>query len=236
MSKRAVILAGGKGVRLQPYTIFLPKPLMPIGDYPILEIVIRQLASQGFSHVTMTVSHLAELVYAFFGDGRKWDIKIDYSFETEPLGTVGPLSLIKDLPENFLVMNGDVLTDLNYSSFHDYHVQNRYHMSISSCMREDPTDYGVLHINESDRLFAFEEKPVVQCDVSMGVYMFNKEILKYIPNGKAYGFDNLVIDLIRDKNYPFVKKFNGYWKDIGKPDDYAQVVEEFEKVKNGLLK
>src|SRR4051794_13902280 len=114
MSRRAVILAGGKGTRLRPYTVVLPKPLMPIGEYPILEVIIRQLAMQGFERITLLVNHQAELIRAFFGDGEKWDVQIDYSIESEPLSTIAPLGLVKDLPQNFLLMNGDILTDLNF--------------------------------------------------------------------------------------------------------------------------
>src|SRR3954451_24526909 len=114
MSKRAVVLAGGRGSRLKPYTVVLPKPLMPIGEYPILEVIIRQLAAQGFRRITMAVNHQASLIQAFFGDGCKWGVEIDYSLEEQPLGTIAPLSLISDLPETFLLMNGDVLTDLDY--------------------------------------------------------------------------------------------------------------------------
>ena len=122
MSKRAVILAGGMGTRLRPYTVVLPKPLMPIGDFPILEVVIRQLVNNGFDHITLAVNHQAALIRAFFGDGSNWNVLIDYSQENEPLGTIGPLRLITDLPENFLVMNGDILTDLDFSNFYDEHV------------------------------------------------------------------------------------------------------------------
>ena len=116
MNRRAVILAGGKGTRLRPYTVVLPKPLMPIGEYPILEVVVRQLARHGFDRVTMAVNHQAELIKAFFGDGSKWHVQIDYSLEDQPLGTMGPLKRIADLPEHFLVMNGDVLTDLDFAA------------------------------------------------------------------------------------------------------------------------
>jgi NDP-sugar pyrophosphorylase family protein len=136
MSKRAIILAGGKGTRLRPYTVVLPKPLMPIGEYPILEVVIRQLINYGFDHITLAVNHQAELIKAFFGDGSKWNIKIDYSLEDQPLGTMGPLKLIKDLPKNFLVMNGDILTDLNFSEFYDNHSNNKELFTISSYTRE----------------------------------------------------------------------------------------------------
>src|SRR5882672_5273675 len=123
MIKRAVILAGGMGTRLRPYTIAIPKPLMPIGDLPILEIIVRQLAARRFERITLAVNHQADILRAYFGDGRKWNIDIDYSLETEPLGTMGPLKVIKDLPEDFLVMNGDVLTDLDYAAFADAHVR-----------------------------------------------------------------------------------------------------------------
>ena len=122
MSKRAIILAGGKGTRLKPYTVSLPKPLVPIGEMPILEIIILQLARSGFDHITLTVNHLADIIRAFCGDGSKWGIKIDYSLEDKPLSTMGPLKLISDLPDNFLIMNGDVLTDLDFGQFYDEHV------------------------------------------------------------------------------------------------------------------
>ena len=122
MSKRAIILAGGKGTRLKPYTVSLPKPLVPIGEMPILEIIILQLARSGFDHITLTVNHLADIIRAFCGDGSKWGIKIDYSLEDKPLSTMGPLKLISDLPDNFLIMNGDVLTDLDFGQLYDDHV------------------------------------------------------------------------------------------------------------------
>ena len=123
--RRAIILAGGKGSRLRPYTIVLPKPLMPIGDFPILEVVVRQLVRDGFEHISMAVNHQASLIRAFFGDGSKWSIKIDYYEEDKPMGTMGSLNKINDLPENFLIMNGDILTDLNYRDFHANHSKNK---------------------------------------------------------------------------------------------------------------
>ena len=144
MSKRAVILAGGKGTRLRPYTVVLPKPLMPIGESPILEVIVKQLAAAGFDHITMAVNHQAEIIKAFFMDGSKWGIRIDYSLEDQPLGTMGPLKLIKDLPEHFLVMNGDILTDLDFATFHDAHVASGRIFTISSHLREQLVDYGVL--------------------------------------------------------------------------------------------
>ncbi|MBI5643501.1 MAG: NTP transferase domain-containing protein [Deltaproteobacteria bacterium] len=232
---RAVILAGGKGTRLRPYTVVLPKPLMPIGQYPILEVILRQLAHCGFKRITMAVNHQAEIIQAFFGDGSKWGVKIDYSLEDTPLSTMGPLKLIQDPPEDFLVMNGDILTDLNYREFFDYHVANRNIFTISSYRREIKTDYGVLEI-DGDKLSGFREKPVINYEVSMGIYMVNRKILDYIPEGRPYGFDNLMLDLIASENRASVRKHEGYWLDIGRPDDYMQAIDEFESIKGKFLK
>lgn len=234
MRKRAIILAGGKGTRLRPYTTVLPKPLMPIGDYPILEVVIRQLIKHGFDHITLAVNHQAELIKAFFGDGSKWGIHIDYSLEKCPLGTMGPLGIISDLPNHFLVMNGDVLTDLNFSSLYNEHEKNEELFTISSHLRENKIDYGVLEVYDN-KLIGFLEKPITKYEVSMGIYLVNKKILNYIPKNIHYGFDNLMHDLLRDKKTIHVFRHDGYWLDIGRPDDYIQAIEEFDTLKATFL-
>ncbi len=235
MSKRAVILAGGKGTRLRPYTVVLPKPLMPIGDYPIVEVVVRQLVRAGFDRITMAVNHQAELIKAFFEDGVKWGIAIDYSLEDRPLGTMGPLRLIRDLPEHFLVMNGDILTDLDFAAFHDDHVAAGSLFTISSHRREQSIDYGVLETDGRGRLAGFCEKPKTQYEVSMGVYMVSRKAVDVIPAGRPYGFDNLMLDLIAAKREVVVRAFDGYWLDIGRPDDYALAIEEFESRKSRFV-
>jgi NDP-sugar pyrophosphorylase family protein len=232
MKKRAVILAGGKGTRLRPYTVVLPKPLMPLGDFPVLEVVIRQLVRHGFDQITMAVNHGAELIKAFFGNGSKWGVEIDYSFEREPLGTIGPLRLIDDLPENFLVMNGDVLTDLDYNRFYRDHIDNKRLFTISSHRREDRVDYGVLKVSGDGKLQGFQEKPTTSYEVSMGIYMVNHEILTFLPPAGPYGFDNLMLDLLKGGKPVNVKTFDGYWMDIGRPDDYIQAIEVFESMKD----
>ena len=234
MSKRAVILAGGKGTRLRPYTVVLPKPLMPIGEFPILEVIIKQLASAGFEHITLAVNHQAEIIKAFFMDGSKWGICIDYSLEDKPLGTMGPLKLIKDLPENFLVMNGDILTDLKYADFYDKHVQQNNIFTISSYSREQLVDYGVLDTVDG-YLLGLCEKPRMHYEVSMGVYMMSKRALSYIPAETAYGFDHLMHDFVAVKQSVAVHKFSGYWLDIGRPDDYAQAIEEFDTMRTRFI-
>lgn len=231
MSKRAVILAGGKGTRLRPYTVVLPKPLMPIGEFPILEVIIRQLVQHGFDHITMAVNHQAEIIKAFFQDGAKWGVKIDYSLEDKPLSTMAPLRLIRDLPEDFLVMNGDILTDLSYSDIYKEHVDKRSIFTISSHVREQKIDYGVLEVDGQGRLSGFTEKPKTEYMVSMGIYMANRRVLDFIPEGRSYGFDNLMLDLIAAMQPASVREFQGYWLDIGRPDDYLQAIEEFDQMR-----
>ena len=235
MSKRAIILAGGKGTRLRPYTVVLPKPLMPLGDYPILEIIVRQLSHFGFDHVTITVNHQAEIIKAFFGDGSKWNIKIDYSLEDRPLSTMGPLKLIHDLPENFLVMNGDILTDLNFEWFYEHHKQGDALFTIAAFNRSEISEYGVLDVDDHNSLFGFREKPRHDYTVSMGIYMVNRQVLDLIPAGVAYGFDKLMLDMLAHKKKVKVHRYNGYWLDIGRPDDYMQAIEEFDKTKEKFL-
>jgi len=234
--KRAVILAGGKGTRLRPYTVVLPKPLMPIGDYPILEVIIRQLVQNGFNRITMAVNHQADLIKTFFGDGSKWDIKIDYSLEEKALSTMAPLKLINDLPDNFLVMNGDILTDLNYKEFYESHVKNNNIFTISAYQREVKSEFGVLELDNQNTLVGFKEKPIQKYDVSMGIYMVSKRAVEYIPENTFYGFDHLMVDLMNDNQEPKVKRFDGYWLDIGRPDDYEIAINIFEKEKERFLK
>jgi NDP-mannose synthase len=233
--KRAVILAGGRGTRLRPYTVVLPKPLMPIGDYPILEIIVRQLSRNGFPHVTLAVNHQANLIKAFFGDGQAWGIKVDYSLESTALSTIAPLALIPDLPEHFLLMNGDVLTDLDLNCFWNEHVAANRLFTIAAARREQRAEYGVLHADTANILTGFEEKPVTSYLVSMGVYVVSRRILPLIPKDQKYGFDNLMLDLLNSKAQVQVWPYGGYWLDIGRPDDYAQAIEDFENRKQLFL-
>lgn len=236
MSKRAVILAGGAGSRLWPYTVTLPKPLMPVGDLPILEIVIRQLSSFAFERITMAVGHQAGIIRAFCNDGQKWNVKIDYSEEKSPLGTMGPLKLISDLPDNFLIMNGDVLTDLDFDKFFKLHVDSKNLFTIASYKRRQITDFGVLQISGDGLLTGFAEKPAVEHIVSMGIYMASKEILNYIPENQPFGFDQLVLTLIEERRPPGITAHHGQWLDIGRFEDYQAAIEEFDRNRHRYLK
>lgn len=232
---RAIILAGGKGTRLKPYTTFIPKPLVPIGnEMPILEIILRQLSQCGFTHITLTVNHLSNLIMAFFGDGSKWNIKIDYSIEDKPLSTIGPLTLIKDLPDNFLVMNGDVLCNLNYKDFFNYHVTNHNEVTVSTYKRDSKIDFGVLEFDDDHIIKGFKEKPVYHFDVSMGIYCINRKVIENIPKATKYGFDDLMIDGIKNKKKYQVKPFDDFWLDIGRPEDYDYCNENYPEIKEKL--
>jgi len=227
-AKRAVILAGGRGTRLKPYTVVLPKPLMPVGDYPILEIIVRQLSRHGFSHITLAVNHQANLIKAFFGDGKAWGVKVDYSLESTALSTIAPLALVPDLPDDFILMNGDVLTDLDLNRFWSEHVEAKRLFTIAAARREHSAEYGVLHMDDANLLTGFEEKPITRYLVSMGVYAVSRRILSMIPQARKYGFDDLMGDLLARGERVQVWPYDGYWLDIGRPDDYAQAIEDFE--------
>jgi NDP-sugar pyrophosphorylase family protein len=234
MSKRAIILAGGKGTRLYPYTITLPKPLVPLGEQPILEIIIRQLVRAGFNHITLAVNHQAEIIKAFFQDGKRWGVHIDYALEDTPLGTMGPLKRIVDLPEHFLIMNGDILTDLDYTAFYAAHISSGAPFTISSYSREQLVDYGVLDTLDGS-LVNLREKPKLNCEVSMGIYMASRRILDFIPAEGAFGFDHLMHAMIRSEIPVRVACFSGHWLDIGRPDDYKAASDIFEKNQHVFL-
>lgn len=233
---RAVILAGGKGSRLKPYTISLPKPLMPVAeDMPVLEVLIRQLARCGFHHLTLAVNHKATLIHAFCGNGSEWGLHIDYALESEPLSTIGPLTLIEDLPENVLVLNGDLLCDLDYAQFLRAHIESGAEISVSTCRRSVHSDFGVIEIGPDNKITGFQEKPIFELNVSMGIYAISRAVISQLPKGQFYGFDHLMRDSIREGWLTRAIPFGGYWLDIGRPEDYALANQEFPKLRDRLI-
>jgi NDP-sugar pyrophosphorylase family protein len=232
---RAVVLAGGAGRRLEPYTITFPKPMVPVGDMPILEIVIRQLKLAGFDHVTLAVGHLAELLMAYFGDGSRWGLRIDYSREEKPLGTVGPLALIDDLPETFLVMNGDVLTTLKYDWLHAYHEKSEAELTIACHRCNTKVDLGVIEFDGKLEVTGYREKPMLSYDVSMGVYLFNKSVLDTFVAGQYMDFPTVVTTLVQRRLPVKVYLSDDQWLDIGRPEDYARASTDFMKNRHLFL-
>jgi len=232
---QAIILAGGKGRRLLPYTTILPKPLMPIGDYSILEVILRQLKHAGFRKVTISTGYLHELIYAYVNSNKSLGLDITYSHENTPLGTIGPLRLMKSLENTFLVMNGDILTDIDYLALIEYHKAKKAIATVATYQRDTHIDFGVLEKDRTNRIIAFREKPTYHFDVSMGVYVFSKKILDYVPEDEPFGFDQLMYSLTSAGAPVFSYPHEGYWLDIGRPDDYARSIEEFEKYRNRFL-
>lgn len=232
---RAVILAGGKGTRLAPYTTVLPKPLMPIGEMPILEIVIRQLARHGFNDLTLAVGYLAELLMAYCGDGSKLGVNIEYSKEEQPLGTAGPLSLIKNLDETFLVMNGDLLTTIDYSEMLKYHRERNALATIACYQRDVKIDLGVIEMDADNWVTNYIEKPTYHYAVSMGIYIFEPAVLELIPQDQRFDLPDLVINLMNKGQRVNVYNFDGYWLDIGRHDDYERAIDEFASHRNDFL-
>lgn len=232
---KAVILAGGKGRRLRPYTTVLPKPLMPLGDMPIIEVVLRQLAAFGFDDVTLAVGYLAELMMAYCGDGSKFGLRVRYSREEEPLGTAGPLALVEGLDETFLVMNGDVLTSLDLAAMIRQHRSSGAVATIATHQRQHQINYGIIESDASHRVTAYIEKPVHHYQVSMGIYVLEPMVLRAIPPGQYLDLPDLARQLMVDGLPVQAYPFDGYWLDIGRHDDYEQAVEEFEAMRPQLL-
>ena len=193
---KAVILAGGKGTRLAPYTNILPKPLMPIGDMPILEVLLRQMKTAGVDEAILTVGHLAGLLEAFFKNGNQWGLKIRYSFENVPLGTAGPLAQVDGLEDTFIVSNGDVLTTLNLKELVQFHRKQGGIATIAMHHRRIKINLGVIQCNGGHEIMGYEEKPTINYMVSMGIYVFEPAILKYIPENQYLDFPDLVKKLL----------------------------------------
>jgi len=232
---KAVVLAGGKGTRLAPYTSILPKPLMPIGDMPILEVMLMQMKRAGVDEVILAVGHLASLMRAYFGYGEQWEMNIHYSYEKEPLGTTGPIAMVKDLNDTFLVTNGDVLTTLDLNDLFDFHHKEGGIATIAVHKRHVRIDLGVVQSNADHRVTGYIEKPTNEYTVSMGIYVFEPRILEYIPVNQRLDFPDLVLKLIAAGEKVVAYPFDGYWMDLGRPDDYQKANEDFNAMKLQFL-
>ena len=232
---KAVVLAGGKGARLAPYTNILPKPLMPIGDMPILEVLICQMKRYGIEEIILTVGHLAELLRSFFQDGSRFGIPIRYSFENEPLGTAGPLAQVGGLESTFLVSNGDVLTTLDIRALIDFHKSEGATATIAMHQRTVNIDLGVIRLNGRNEVVDYIEKPKYDYDVSMGIYVFEPLVLEYIPRGCYMDFPDLVLKLLATGHRVLGFPFDGYWQDLGRKDDYEQATADFERMRSEFL-
>jgi NDP-mannose synthase len=231
---KVVILAGGRGTRLAPFSITFPKPLVPIGDKPILEILLRQLHRQGVRDVTLTLGHLAELIRAFLSqakDGVLGEMKYTYVTESKPTGTAGSLSLVPGLDSTFLAMNGDLLTTLDFHELERFHRAAGAELTIASHVNRVQIDLGVLETDETGRLVNYVEKPEKQYRVSMGVYVYEPTVLDLIPRGEYLDFPTLVLMLLERGRKVAIYPFDGLWLDIGRPTDYARAQEVYAERK-----
>jgi len=232
---KAVILAGGKGARLAPYTKVLPKPLMPIGDMPILEVILRQIKLAQITDIVLTVGHLSELLRAFFQDGSRFGLNITYSYEDSPLGTAGPVALVPDLDDTFLVTNGDVLSTLPLNDLIRFHKDQKAMATIATHHRSIKIDLGVIQWDGNAQVTGYIEKPSYDYSVSMGIYVFEPAVLAYIPKGKYYDFPDLVKKLIGAGEKVVGYRFDGYWQDLGRPDDYESAAQDFDSMRSQFL-
>ena len=232
---KAVVLAGGKGARLAPYTRIFPKSMMPIGDKAILEILLNQMKQAGIDDIVLTVGHLAGLMRAFFQDGSQLGLKISYSFEEHPLGTAGPLAQIDGLTEAFLVTNGDVLTTLDLRDLIDFHRQQGGMVTIATHRRNVHIDLGVIEVNGDYSVKEYIEKPTIPYQVSMGMYVFEPKALAYIERGQRLDFPDLILRMLKAGERVVAYPFDGYWQDLGRPDDYEQANLDFERMRAEFL-
>lgn len=233
---KAVILAGGKGTRLAPYTYLLPKPMMPIGDHAILEILLRQISQAGIKKVTLAVGYLAGLMQAFFQDGSQYGVSIDYAYEENPLGTAGPLAFVKDLSKTFLVSNGDVLTLLDIADFLRFHLEQGAICTIAMHQRQQKINLGVIEQHNGDhRVTGYIEKPTLDYKVSMGIYLFEPRVLDYIPKGQYLDFPDLVHKLLDAGEKVIGYPYDGFWRDLGNQEDFAQACLDFESMRSQFL-
>jgi NDP-sugar pyrophosphorylase family protein len=233
---KAVVLAGGKGTRLAPYTYVLPKPMMPIGEHTILEIILGQMKRAGIEAVTLAVGHLASLIQAYFNSGSRFEMKIDYAYEKNPLGTAGPLAFIEGLDDTFLVCNGDILTLLDINDLVAFHKANQAVCTIASHQRTHKINLGVIeHVDDSYQVAGYIEKPSLNFLVSMGMYVFEPKVLDYIPKGEYFDFPTLVNALLKAEERVVCCPYDGYWRDLGNHEDYIAANEDFEKLRSQFL-
>ncbi|HTY72692.1 MAG TPA: sugar phosphate nucleotidyltransferase [Actinomycetes bacterium] len=222
----AVLLAGGLGTRLRPYTMNIPKPLLPLGDVPTIEIVVRQLAEQGFDRVVVTLGHLPQLLMAFLEDGSRFGVAVEYEVENQPLGTAGSLRLVHGLDESFIVMNGDLLTTVDFASLLTQHEQSGAAATVVLTPRQVHIDYGVVHVTTDRRLVRYEEKPTLDYLVSTGIYALSRSVVGHVPEGR-FDMPDLVTALHESGADVRCQVSDAYWQDIGRFDDYQQASADF---------
>ena len=227
---QSIILAGGRGSRLDPYTRILPKPLFPIGEKPIAAILVHQLQRAGFDEIIMCLGYLADYIKLYFRDGSHLGLTIRYSIETAPLGTAGPLKIVDSLEDNFLVVNGDELTTLDFRALYEHHIATAADMTVAVHKKAVYSAFGVLEIKDG-QVVAYSEKPTLNYWASMGIYVINKRVLSLIPENKRFDMPDLVQRLLSEQAQVVSYESEDLWFDIGTPTDLEKAKEEFKTLK-----
>ncbi len=232
---KAVIQAGGKGTRLRPYTLVLPKPMMPVGGVPVIEILLKWLRRNETREAYITIGYLGHLIRSLCGDGKPWDLDLSYSQEPEPLGTVGALTLLQEqLDKTFIMLNGDLITDMDLNAFQAFHKEHDGILTIGVTKKRVKVDLGTLNL-DGNKVTSFREKPTLQYDVSMGIYCMEPEIINFIPKGVPFGFDDLMHSLLGRQLPVYAYQHEGMWMDIGRPEDFKKAQEYFEESESSML-
>jgi len=229
-TNRVILMVGGLGTRLRPLTQDTPKPMLKVGNKPILQTIVERFAEYGFVNITMCVNFNASIIRDYFSDGKEFSVNIDYVLEQKRMGTAGALSLLKERPsEPFFVMNGDLLTNVNFEHIFNYHVLNK--ATATMCVREYDYEvpYGVVKMNDN-KIIEIAEKPVQKFFVSAGIYMLSPEILDLIPKNDFYDMPTLFEKLIRLSKNVISFPIREYWLDIGRMEEYQRANEEYKEV------
>jgi len=236
---QAVILAGGRGTRLLPYTVVFPKPMLPVGGQPIIQTIVTQLAKAGFRDIVISLGYLGDMIELFFREKKNCPagVQIRYVRESEPLGTAGALSLIGDLSENFLVVNGDILSSLCYREMYEYHLKKKSILTVAVGRKEVSINLGVLTLDANEKVTKFEEKPTYFFSDNMGIYVYSREAVRYLEKNKRTDVNILIQRLIDDQKpvYGFRSNEPYYWIDIGQHAEYEKANIEFEKHKEKFV-
>jgi NDP-sugar pyrophosphorylase family protein len=235
--RQAVIMAGGKGTRLHPYSVLFPKPLMPLGDMPILELLLRRMKAVGVREVIIAVNHLRHLIEAYFGDGSELGMRLYYSNEDKPLGTAGALgNMLHLLDETFFLTNGDLLTTMDLRRMALSHISERADASIGIYERENKIDFGLIEFDAENRLCAYREKPTSKYYVSMGVYILQREAVRpHVSEVDYLDMPNLLLKIKASNGNVVCFQDNCIWLDIGRPDDFALAQKMFEEDREAFL-
>lgn len=229
---QALLLAGGKGIRLRPFTYLMPKPMLPVGDMPLLEVIVRQLAEHGVDHIILALNYKAKLIQDYFGAGRRYGVDITYFREKEYLGTAGCIAhLEEELDDDFIVMNADILADLDFNAFFKHHVDARAHISMVVRSLDIDLEYGVVELSGSgDTITTVREKPTFSYYINTGIYGLNRSVANHIERGRPTQMTDLINLTVESGEQVVPYEFKGYWIDVGRCEDYEIVNREVQQL------